>query len=81
MIPGVFFTNIFFVTFNYLTPVWSQQILRKGAEGYSLMELGLATGFFIGAFMGCRAVKESVCKIWANVGVFNRGAADAFSGI
>jgi len=62
MIPGVFFTNIFFVTFNYLTPAWSQPILRKGAEGYSLMELGLATGFLIGAFMAAVLSKRVSAK-------------------
>ncbi|WP_404996629.1 MFS transporter [Caldifermentibacillus hisashii] len=50
MIPGVFFTNIFFVTFIYLTPGWSQKILHSGPEGYSLLELGLGIGTFLGAF-------------------------------
>lgn len=49
MIPGVFLTNLFFVTFTYLTPGWSQKILHAGSEGYSLMELGLGIGTFVGA--------------------------------
>ncbi|WP_033829696.1 MFS transporter [Bacillus andreraoultii] len=50
MIPGVFLTNIFFVTFVFLTPGWSQEILHSGSKGYSLLELGLGIGTFIGAF-------------------------------
>ncbi|MEI5906659.1 MFS transporter [Bacillus spongiae] len=51
MLPGVLLTNLFFVTFFYLTPSWSQQILKAGAKGYSLLELSLGLGALTGAFI------------------------------
>jgi Major Facilitator Superfamily. len=51
MIPGVFLTNLFFVSFIYLTPGWSETVLHAGSRGYSLLELGLGAGTFIGALM------------------------------